>query len=238
MANQPNAAQRLFSTRALPKVAWGKGCYIYDQAGKKYIDGSSGPSVYCIGHGHQEVNDAIKAQLDKIAHGYRYMFTSDPLEELQAIIARQCGGGLNNSMIVCGGSEAVESCLKIALQYQNCIGERSRKRFIARQRSWHGNTLGALSVSGFAQRREPYEGSLLEAGFVSAANVYRPPAEISPEEIPGYCADELAREIESIGPSEFALSFLSRWWARPGERCRHRPVMRNACGKSVTVTTY
>ena len=202
MTNQSNAAARLFSTKALPKVAWGSGVYVYDQDGKRYIDGSSGPAVYCVGHGHEEVNDAIKSQLDKIAHGYRYMFTSDPLEELQAIISKQCGGGLNNSVIVCGGSEAVESCLKIALQYQSAIGERSRRRFIARQRSWHGNTLGALSVSGFSQRRAPYEGALVEAGFMSPANVYRPPAGVAPDDITDFCAEELTREIETVGPEQ------------------------------------
>lgn len=202
MRNQSNAAARLFSTQALPKVACGSGVYVYDQDGKQYIDGSSGPAVYCVGHGQKEINDAIKNQLDKIAHGYRYMFSSDPLEELQAIISRQCGGGLNNSVIVCGGSEAVESCLKIALQYQSAIGQSSRRRFIARQRSWHGNTLGALSVSGFSQRRAPYEGALIDAAFVSPANVYRPPPDVAPEDVTEFCAQELIAEIESAGAEQ------------------------------------
>ena len=66
----------------MPKIAYGSGTYVYDTTGKQYIDGSGGPAVFCIGHGNAEVNDAIKAQLDQIAHGYRYNFTSDPLEEL------------------------------------------------------------------------------------------------------------------------------------------------------------
>ena len=193
---------QLFSTQALPKVAWGKGSYVYDQQGKQYIDGSGGPAVYCIGHGNDEVNEAIKAQLDQVAHGYRYIFTSDPLEELQARIAQRCGGGLTHSMFVTSGSEAVESCLKIALQYQTAIGQPSRRRFIARQRSWHGNTLGALSVSGFAQRRAPFEGSLLEASLLSPANVYRPPGGINPADISEYCAQELEQEILRLGPEQ------------------------------------
>jgi adenosylmethionine-8-amino-7-oxononanoate aminotransferase len=189
-----------FPTTGLPKVAYGQGSYVYDEAGKRYIDGSGGPAVYCIGHGNREVNDAIKAQLDRIAHGYRYMFTSDALEQLQAIIAKRCGGGLKHSVLVSGGSEAVEGCIKIALQYQSAIGETTRRRFIARQRSWHGNSLGALSVSGFAQRREPFEGALLDATFVSPANVYRPPPGVAPHEIPEFCANELEREILRVGP--------------------------------------
>ena len=206
-SHDSNAAVRLFATEALPKVAYGQGSYITDVDGKRYIDGSSGPATYCVGHGNKEVNDAIKAQLDRIAHGYRYMFTSDPLEQLQTIVAKQAGGGLTHSVMVSGGSEAVESCLKIALQYQSAIGQQSRRRFIARQRSWHGNTLGALSISGFAQRRAPYEGALIEASFMSAANVYRPPNDIAPDQIADYCADELDREIQRLG-AETVCAFV------------------------------
>ena len=139
----------------LPKIAYGKGSYLYDMAGKQYIDGSGGPAVYCLGHANEEVNNAIKAQLDRIAHGYRYTFTSDPLEQLTDFVIRRCGkdSGLNRMIFVTSGSEAVESCLKIALQYHTARGESSRRRFIARQRSWHGNTLGALGISGFRDRR-------------------------------------------------------------------------------------
>jgi adenosylmethionine-8-amino-7-oxononanoate aminotransferase len=193
------SAPRLFGTEGLPKVAFGKGSYVTDADGKTYLDGSGGPAVYCVGHANAEVNAAIAAQLDKIAHGYRYMFSSDPLEELQALIARHSSGGLRHSVVVSGGSEAVESCLKIALQYQNAIGQASRTRFIARRRSWHGNTLGALSVSDYLQRREPFEGALLPASFVSAANAYRPPAGVAPDALADYCADELEREITSLG---------------------------------------
>ena len=77
---------------ALPKIAWAKGSYLYDVDGKQYIDGSGGPAVYCIGHGNAEVNEAITQQLDRIAHGYRYNFTSDALEELTEIITARCGG--------------------------------------------------------------------------------------------------------------------------------------------------
>ena len=103
--------------------------------GRKYIDGSGGPAVYCIGHSNEEVNDAIKRQLDLIAHGYRYNFSSDALEELTEIVRERCGGTLNHMVYVTGGSEAVESCLKLALQYQTAIGQMSRRRFIARERS-------------------------------------------------------------------------------------------------------
>jgi adenosylmethionine-8-amino-7-oxononanoate aminotransferase len=188
----------------LPKIAWGKGSYVHDAAGKRYLDGSGGPAVFCLGHGNEEVNEAIKAQLDRVAHGYRYSFTSDPLEQLTEIVARRSGGGLTRMVFVSGGSEAVESCLKLALQYHAARGETSRRRFVSRQRSWHGNTLGALAISGFRDRRLPFEGALTEASFLSAVNEYRPPKGVRPEDVATYCADELEREILRQGPEHIA----------------------------------
>lgn len=188
----------------LPRVAWGKGCYIYDSDGKQYIDGSGGPAVFCLGHGNEEVNTAIARQLDKVAHGYRYTFTSDPMEQLTALVAERCGGTLRRMVFVTGGSEAVESCLKLALQYHAARGEMSRRRFIARERSWHGNTLGALAVSGFRDRRAAFEGALVEASHISAVNSYRPPAGVAPEDLAAHCADELDREILRCGAGNVA----------------------------------
>ena len=161
-------------SNTLPKVSHGSGCYIFDINGKQYIDGSGGPAVFSLGHAHPEINDAIKLQLDRIAHGYRYTFTSDPLIELSKAIQQQAGAGCEHMVYVSSGSEATESALKIALQYHYARGERSRARFIARRRSYHGTTLGALSMSGFEQRRKQFEASLLPCSFVASANTYRP----------------------------------------------------------------
>ena len=190
----------IHATRNMPKIAWAKGTYVYDTDGKQYIDGSGGPAVYCIGHGNTEVNDAIKAQLNRVAHGYRYNFTSDALEELTDIIRARCGGTLNHMVYVTGGSEAVESCLKLALQYHFARGEISRHRFIARERSWHGNTLGALSVSGFLERKAAFEGSLLDVSHLSPANDYRPIGQDNGLA----CAQELEDEILRVGPEKIA----------------------------------
>jgi adenosylmethionine-8-amino-7-oxononanoate aminotransferase len=202
--NAPARAAALFGAGTLPKVAWGKGSYVQDTAGKRYIDGSSGPAAYCLGHGNAEVNAAIAAQLDKIAHGYRYTFTSDPLEELTEIVRTQAGGGLDRMVFVTGGSEAIESCLKIALQYHAVRGDMARRRFIARERSYHGNTLGALSVSGFRERRLPFEGALLEVSHLSPVNAYRPPPNRRAEDVARACAAELEEEILRLGPEKVA----------------------------------
>ena len=194
--------KHIHSTGDLPKVAWGRGSYVYDADGKQYIDGSGGPAVYCIGHSNAEVNAAIKEQLDRIAHGYRYNFTSDALEELTDIIRRRCGGSLNHMVYVTGGSEAVESCMKLALQYHAALGQMSRRRFIARERSWHGNTLGALSVSGFLERKRAFEGSLLDVSHLSPVNIYRPVAGATAETAGEACARELEVEILRLGPGK------------------------------------
>jgi len=194
-----------FSTSgAMPKISHGEGVYVYDADGNRYIDGSSGPALFCLGHGNREVGEAIKSQIDRIAHGYRYIFSSDPLEQLQALIAEESGGDLNRMIFVSGGSEAVESCLKVALQYHSANGETSRRRFISRRRSWHGNTLGALSVSGFLARRTPYEGALIDSSLLSPVNIYRPPPNVAPGEVAEFCATELEQEIERLGAENIA----------------------------------
>ncbi len=189
---------------ALPKIVYGRGSRLYDATGKDYIDGSGGPAVFCLGHAHPEVNEAIKRQLDRVAHGYRYNFTSDPLEELTEIVARRCGPGFGHMIFTTGGSEAVESALKVALHYHAANGEPSRRRFIARRRSWHGNTLGALSVSEFKERRDPFEGALIPASHISPANDYRPPTGVSPDQVARFCADELEGEITRLGAEKIA----------------------------------
>jgi adenosylmethionine-8-amino-7-oxononanoate aminotransferase len=197
-------SKSIHATGNLPKIASGKGSYVYDADGKQYIDGSGGPAVYCIGHGNAEVNEAIKSQLDNIAHGYRYNFTSDALEELSDIIRARCGGTLNHMVYVTGGSEAVESCLKLALQYHHARGDMSRRTFIARERSWHGNTLGALSVSGFLERKAAFEGSLLDVIRLNPTNGYRPMIGATSSTIAAVSAQELEDAILKAGAHTIA----------------------------------
>jgi adenosylmethionine-8-amino-7-oxononanoate aminotransferase len=209
----PSRARGWTGSRALPKVSHGSGIYVYDTSGKRYLDASGGPAVYCLGHGHPEVTAAIVRQLERIAHGYRYTFTSDPLEQLREIIVRAVAGDAGGAgrqgelaamVFVSGGSEATESALKVALQYHCARGEMARRRFIARRRSWHGNTLGALGVSDFLDRRAPFEGALVEASFVPQVSMYRPPAGVAPEALGAHAAAELEAEILRVGPERVA----------------------------------
>jgi adenosylmethionine-8-amino-7-oxononanoate aminotransferase len=205
MPDHPSVSPSItIAAAGLPKVAWGQGSYVYDTTGKRYIDGSGGPAVFSLGYGHPEVTAAIKDQLDRVMHGYRYTFTSDPLEELTTLVGQGCGGDLDRMVFVSGGSEAMESCLKLALQYYAARGEMGRRRFISRQRSWHGNSLGVLALSGFLERRAPYEGALMDASLLSPVNVYRPPQGVAPEDVGDVCAAELDAEILRIGADRVA----------------------------------
>ncbi len=189
---------------ALPRIARGEGSYLYDTDGRRYLDGSGGPAAFCIGHGNREVNAAIAAQLEKVACGYRYLFTSEPLEQLTSLLLARCGAQFGPIVYSGSGSEAVESALKVALQYWDARGLPAKKRFIARERSYHGNTLGALSVSGFLERRRPFEGSLLDVSFVSAANAYRPLRGLAGDQLVTALADELDARIRALGPEQVA----------------------------------
>jgi adenosylmethionine-8-amino-7-oxononanoate aminotransferase len=193
-----------FGIENLPRIVRGEGSYLFDDAGRRYLDGSGGPAAFCIGHANREVNAAIAEQLDKVACGYRYLFTSDAMEQLTQLMLSLSGAQFGHVVYTSSGSEAVESALKIALQYFDARGLAAKRRFISRHRSYHGNTLGALSVSGHAERRAPFEGSLLDVSFLSAANVYRPPAGIRDTELVGYLADELDSRIRTLGADNVA----------------------------------
>ncbi len=186
----------------LPKISHGRGAHLWDTAGRRYIDGSGGPAVFSIGHGDARVNAAVAAQMERVAYGYRYLFTADPLEEMHEIIARETG--MAGMVFTTGGSEAVESAVKIALQYHFDRGEPGRVRFIARQRSWHGNTLMATALSGFAERQRAFAGALPQVGRVSAANAYRLPEGVSREGLVAHLAAELEAEIQRLGPATVA----------------------------------
>ena len=193
-----------FGIENLPRIVRGEGSYLIDDAGRRYLDGSGGPAAFCIGHANREINAAIAAQLDKVACGYRYLFTSDALEQLTQLLLSLSGPTFGHVVYSASGSEAMESALKVALQYFDARGLPAKRHFISRRRSYHGNTLGVLSITGYAERRAPFEGSLLDVSFVSAANAYRPPAGVSDADLVKHLANELESKIQALGPDRVA----------------------------------
>jgi len=183
----------------------GEGIRLFDQQGRAYIDASGGAAVSCLGHGHPEVIQAIKQQLDAVAYAHSSFFTTQVCEDLADFLATRAPGDLNHIYFVSGGSEAVEAALKLARQYFVEIGQPARRHFIARRQSYHGNTLGALAIGGNAWRREPFLPLLVEAHHVSPCYAYRDQrADETAEQYAQRLADELEAKIRELGPENVA----------------------------------
>ena len=192
-----------------PPAVGGEGCYIIDTDGKRYLDGSGGAAVSCLGHGDPEVTAAVKAQLDKIAFAHTGFFTSEPAENLADLLIANAPEGIERVYFVSGGSEAVEAAIKLARQYHLERGEPSRRKLIARQQSYHGNTIGALSAGGNMWRREPFAPLLVDMSHISACYPYRGQRDGESESEYGLrIANELDDEIERLGP-ENVMAFIA-----------------------------
>ena len=149
-----------------PVAVAGDGCYIIDENGKRYLDGSGGAAVSCLGHSHPVVTNAIKAQLDRLAFAHTGFFTSQPAEALASLLVEHAPEEIEHVYFVSGGSEAVEAALKLARQFFVETGQPDRRRVIARRQSYHGNTLGALAAGGNAWRRQIYDPILVETSHI------------------------------------------------------------------------
>ncbi len=193
----------------LPVASGGEGCYLIDSTGKRYLDGSGGAAVSCLGHGDPDVTAAIKAQLDRIAFAHTGFFTSEPAEKLADLLVANAPAGIDRVYLVSGGSEAVEAAVKLARQYFIEKGEPGRHRVIARRQSYHGNTLGALAAGGNTPRREPYLPLLIATSHISPCYEYRGRMEgETAVEYGRRVADELETEIERLGP-ETVMAFIA-----------------------------
>lgn len=192
-----------------PMVAGGEGCYLIDESGKRYFDGSGGAAVSCLGHGDPDVTAATKAQLDQVAFAHTGFFTSQPAEQLADLLIKHAPEGIDQVYLVSGGSEAVESALKLARQYFVERGESGRHRVIARKQSYHGNTLGALAVGGNEWRRAPFAPILIESSHISPCFEYRGRLETETSfEYGQRVANELEAEIERLG-AETVMAFIA-----------------------------
>ncbi len=192
----------------LPKAVKGDGCYLIDETGKRYLDASGGAAVSCLGHSNEKVIDAIKAQLDQVAYAHTGYFTSDAAEILADKLIAEAPEGIERVYLVSGGSEAVESALKLARQYHVEMGEPQRAHIIARWQSYHGNTLGALSTGGNKWRRDMFGPMLIDMSHIEPCYAYRHKREDeSPEEYGVRAAQLLEDEILRVGPEKVAAFF-------------------------------
>jgi adenosylmethionine-8-amino-7-oxononanoate aminotransferase len=139
-----------------PMLERAEGVYIWDVNGRRYLDGSSGAMVSNIGHSDLRVIDAMRRQMGKSTFGYRLHFETEPGEMLATKVAQLCPAGMEKVFFVSGGSEAVESAIKLARQYAVTVGQGSRWKVISRSPSYHGSTLGALALTGYAPLSDPF----------------------------------------------------------------------------------
>ncbi|MDA5556645.1 aspartate aminotransferase family protein [Shimia sp. MMG029] len=161
------------SKKTLPTVARGEGPFLYDTSGKAYFDGSGGAAVSCLGHSDPAVMQAIKAQVDAVAFAHTGFFTSEPAEALAEKLVENAPKGLDRVYLVSGGSEAMESAIKLARQYAFEKGEGHRRHVVARRQSYHGNTLGALATGGNEWRRAAFAPLLMDTHHISPCYAYR-----------------------------------------------------------------
>ncbi|KAH8681912.1 pyridoxal phosphate-dependent transferase [Xylariales sp. PMI_506] len=143
-----------------PTAAKGDGVYLVTADGKRIFDGSCGAAVSCLGHGNQEVIEAICDQARSMAFAHTSFFTSDPAEELAQLLLEQSDHAFARVMWLTSGSEAVESALKVARQYHVYNGQPERVNIIGRQHAYHGNTLGALAAGDNPSRRDRFAAML------------------------------------------------------------------------------
>ncbi|WP_342362358.1 aspartate aminotransferase family protein [Terrarubrum flagellatum] len=195
--------------RPYPVAATASGLTITDRDGKTYIDGSGGAAVSCLGHGHPDVLAAMRRQIDSLDYAHTGFFTTEVAEELADHLVAHAPKGMTHVYLVSGGSEAIETSLKLARQYFVEKGEKARKHFIARRQSYHGNTLGALAVGGNAWRREQFAPLLIPTHHVSPCYEYRDrAADETPEQYGERLAQELEAKITELGP-ETVIAFVA-----------------------------
>ncbi len=188
-----------------PTATQGEGVYIIDQNGKYYLDACCGAAVSCLGHSNDEVRDAIHQQVDSIAFAHTGFFTNEPAEQLADHLTRLAPEGLNHVYFVSGGSEAVESALKLARQYFVEIGKPEKSKFIARWQSYHGNTIGALSAGGNRWRRAQFSPMLVDMIHIPPCYPYRDKREDETEYAYGQrVANRLEETILHEGASNIA----------------------------------
>jgi adenosylmethionine-8-amino-7-oxononanoate aminotransferase len=220
ISNEQDAAKRnlwLHFTRMssyeasdVPVIVRGSGPYVYDQHGKRYLDGLSGLFVTQVGHGRTEIAEAGARQAAELAYFPLWSYAHPKAIELAARLADMAPGPLNRVFFTTSGSEAVESAWKLVKQYFKLTGQPGRYKVISRDIAYHGSSLGALAITGLADIKHPFEP--LPAGGVRVPNTnfYRAPYFVAGDEAEfgRWAADEIERAILREGPQSVAAVFL------------------------------
>lgn len=190
-----------------PLLDRAEGVYMWDRSGKRYLDGSSGAMVSNIGHSNPKVLQAMRQQMEKSTFGYRLHFETDASEALAEKLAEISPPGLERCFFVSGGSEAVESTIKLARQYVLAIGQPERWKIISRQPSYHGCTLGALAITGYTPLVAPFAPMMQLMPKIPAPRAYLDGLGIDDPATGQHYADMLEAKIQDEG-AETVLAFI------------------------------
>ncbi|HEY7014792.1 MAG TPA: aspartate aminotransferase family protein [Streptosporangiaceae bacterium] len=199
-----------YTDQDVPFIVRGSGPYVYDQHGKRYLDGLAGLFVSQIGHGRKEVAEAAARQGSELAYFPLWSYAHPRAVELAQRLAEIAPGDLNRVFFTTSGSEAVESAWKLAKQYFKSTGEPSRYKVISRSIAYHGTSLGALAVTGLPGIKEPFEPLPPGGVRVPNTNFYRAPEFVAHDlaAFGVWAADEIERAILREGPESVAAVFL------------------------------
>jgi len=226
-------------SRPLPRAVRAEGVWIEDDQGRRYLDGAGGAIVVNVGHGDRSLVDAMAEQSGRTSYVHGTVFTTEALESYADAVAPLLPLDDPRIYPVSGGSEAVETAIKLVRTFHLARGEASRTRVIGRHASYHGNTLGALDVGGKQALRRPYEPWLGRFDHVDAAYEYRCPNPDHPAACGAWHAERLDRSIVDAGPSTVA-AFIAEpvagatlaaavptddYWPAVAEVCRRHGVL-------------
>jgi adenosylmethionine-8-amino-7-oxononanoate aminotransferase len=206
MSNSSALFPRNFRTN-LPTAIRGEGCWIIATDGRRYLDASGQAAVVNIGHGVQEIGTAMAAQAGQIAFAHTTQFHSESAQKLAARLLALAPRNFHNGgrvYFTSGGSEAAETAIKLARQFHLENGQPARYRVLSRRQSYHGSTLGAMSVSGNVSRRAAYAPLLTEWGHVAPCFCYHCPFDKTFPDCDIACADDLRTFLEANDPSTAA----------------------------------
>lgn len=188
-----------------PKIQYGKGIYLFDEKGKRYLDGSGGSSsVANIGHGRQEIVDVISDQVSKVTVLPTHAFSSEIVESYLQELVDFAPVGFEKAWTVMSGTEAVENAVKLALQYHQLNGDHKRYKIISRWNTYHGNSVFMLDIGGMKARRELYSRWLNNFPHLSPAYNYRRPSELDEQQYTQSLLAEFETTILETGPETVA----------------------------------
>jgi adenosylmethionine-8-amino-7-oxononanoate aminotransferase len=190
-----------------PVLDQARGVYMWDTDGKRYLDGSSGAMVCNIGHSNENVLEAMRTQMERSTFGYRLHFETEASEQLAAKTAELTPEGLDKVFFVSGGSEAVESAMKLARQHALATGQAQRWKVISRAPSYHGCTLGALAVTSYAPLTAPFDPMMRPMPKIPAPRAYLDGLDPDDPATGHHYADMLETRIREEGP-ETVLGFI------------------------------